>query len=898
MAAYRADIEIGVKGIRFLDELQNKLTQVSKSIEDLNRQTVVVRRTIAGAASATPLGPGGAGVTSASAQSAAFAVEKRISELRRADAQAELKSVKDRAFAENFISSVISKRLQVKQQELATEQRITAEQQKQAAAAFKSRAGSAASNAIIGGAFPLLFGQGAGAAVGGGLGGALGGAFGGTLGFGLSLIGTAIGQAIDDAQKLNRELLGLNGSLSSTGDTSTTTASDISKLASQLGIAKDEALKLVAAFSEFGSASVRESLAASFGAVGGEEAFNALAAAIDNKSTLEAIVKLRDTITDTQAKEALKQLEINGSATANIFLQERLIKLQEQKLIKQAEEVTILDRILAGFAALGSQGQFIDPGTFGKERAADVRKAAAERKKAQQQALQDTRNFLLEVNRLNEKFTTKSKKAPKGPKGPEDRTVSLRADLDALRSIGDAEDRIRDLRFTGQDALAVQEQTAKTLADIERDRVKQLEQANFASEKFTINEIARERSLQAQRVAADELRQIEFDRVKKALEAKNAVEEATQPILEVSRQQRIQLEDAKKFNQLVREGILPAEAERLINFQRLVESELQSLDTTIARNEARVTELETEVQALEVKADAVALEKGVTDEIFAQIQARGGNINKIREEIDALRARREAIAGAAAAGPGAAPTNQERLQSEIGQLQGQLNQLVDPVNQLVIGAQAIGDAFGQSFRDIISGTVPVQQALSNFFGQIASSFLDNAAQIIAAQLQIFVLQTLLGFAGGAAKSGGGGGLGNLISGFRQYNFEGFSASFAEGGFVTGPTNAIIGEGGEAEYVIPASKMNAAMARYSKGVRGDAVIAGEGGSAQAAAVSAGPMEPIDVRYSVERINNVDYVTTDQFQRGLAQAAQQGAVQGERRALRTLSNSPANRRRIGL
>jgi hypothetical protein len=50
--------------------------------------------------------------------------------------------------------------------------------------------------------------------------------------------------------------------------------------------------------------------------------------------------------------------------------------------------------------------------------------------------------------------------------------------------------------------------------------------------------------------------------------------------------------------------------------------------------------------------------------------------------------------------------------------------------------------------------------------------------------------------------------------------------------------------------------------------------------------------------VERINNVDYVTTDQFQRGLAQAAQQGAVQGERRALRTLGNSPANRRRIGL
>ena len=52
-------------------------------------------------------------------------------------------------------------------------------------------------NAVIGGAFPLLFGQGLGASVGGGLGGLAGGALGGNFGFGLSLIGTAIGSAVD-----------------------------------------------------------------------------------------------------------------------------------------------------------------------------------------------------------------------------------------------------------------------------------------------------------------------------------------------------------------------------------------------------------------------------------------------------------------------------------------------------------------------------------------------------------------------------------------------------------------------------------------------------------------------------------------------------------------------------
>lgn len=68
-----------------------------------------------------------------------------------------------------------------------------------AAKAKRTRQSEATSNAIIGGAFPLLFGQGIGASLGGGLGGAAGGALGGQLGFGLSLVGTALGSVFDQA---------------------------------------------------------------------------------------------------------------------------------------------------------------------------------------------------------------------------------------------------------------------------------------------------------------------------------------------------------------------------------------------------------------------------------------------------------------------------------------------------------------------------------------------------------------------------------------------------------------------------------------------------------------------------------------------------------------------------
>ena len=122
--------------------------------------------------------------------------------------------------------------------------------------------------------------------------------------------------------------------------------------------------------------------------------------------------------------------------------------------------------------------------------------------------------------------------------------------------------------------------------------------------------------------------------------------------------------------------------------------------------------------------------------------------------------------------------------------------------------------------------------------------------------------------------------------------------FASGGFVSGATPAVVGEAGP-EYIIPESKMRSAMSRYSRGARGSAVIpegggggtSGEGGGTAVAA-------PIDVRFSVERINNIDYVTSEEFQAGLQQAASQGAQRGQQLALTRLQQSPATRRRLGL
>jgi len=66
--------------------------------------------------------------------------------------------------------------------------------------------GQVQSSALIGGAFPLLFGQGIAASAGGFAGGAAGGLLGGQFGFALSLVGTQIGAFIDGLGKKAIEL--------------------------------------------------------------------------------------------------------------------------------------------------------------------------------------------------------------------------------------------------------------------------------------------------------------------------------------------------------------------------------------------------------------------------------------------------------------------------------------------------------------------------------------------------------------------------------------------------------------------------------------------------------------------------------------------------------------------
>lgn len=113
-------------------------------------------------------------------------------------------------------------------------------------------------------------------------------------------------------------------------------------------------------------------------------------------------------------------------------------------------------------------------------------------------------------------------------------------------------------------------------------------------------------------------------------------------------------------------------------------------------------------------------------------------------------------------------------------------------------SSTFGQGLTNTFESIISGSQSAIQAIGGFLTSLVARLIAAAA---AAAL-LAVILSAVGFGGGlsgAASSAGS--FKNLFNGL-----SGFTA-FAEGGIVSGPTRALIGEGGEPEAVMPLSKLS-------------------------------------------------------------------------------------------
>ena len=249
----------------------------------------------------------------------------------------------------------------------------------------------------------------------------------------------------------------------------------------------------------------------------------------------------------------------------------------------------------------------------------------------------------------------------------------------------------------------------------------------------------------------------------------------------------------------------------------------------------------------------------------------------------------------------AAPlTDVQKIDQHIGKLKDEIASLTSISNIAITSAEGIGNAFAQSFQGLISGTMTAKEALGSFFKSVADMFLEMAAQIIAKQITMIILQTILKALGAVGGGGGGGGGGAAALGSNP-NVAAYSGTGigdigigtfpmrATGGPVTSQQPYMVGERGP-ELFVPGSNGGV---MSNNDLR--SAMNSQGGGAAGSPV-------LNMSFESTTIGGVEYVSRDQLEQAMAEtrrsASRDGAQRGMTMTLDRIQNSSSTRRRVGI
>ncbi len=344
-------------------------------------------------------------------------------------------------------------------------------------------------------------------------------------------------------------------------------------------------------------------------------------------------------------------------------------------------------------------------------------------------------------------------------------------------------------------------------------------------------------------------------------------EKALKPLQDAVQAVKEQAKVDERIEELIREGISPQRAEDIVNLEKIKKKTIERLNI--------------EIDVLK----AIVNQGGATQ---AQIDALDALMKK-RKEAEDVDPKEET-----------SNVKYDDAKSEFDQFKDAFE---DGLNDMMnVGPKLAGVAVG-AIGTMTDGLIELITTGKADFKAMAASILKDIAKIMIQAAIAGAVKKMFGLADGGVIQGGR------------------IQPYAKGGVVGGPTVfpmaggdvGLMGEAGP-EAVMPLkrgpggrlgvevanqSNPREAMARYSRGSsRGDLIPSDGGSSASGEDGGNAVAAAIDVRYTVERINSVDYVTADQFQNGLQSAAAQGAQRGEQNTLKRLQMSGSTRKRIGL
>jgi len=252
-------------------------------------------------------------------------------------------------------------------------------------------------------------------------------------------------------------------------------------------------------------------------------------------------------------------------------------------------------------------------------------------------------------------------------------------------------------------------------------------------------------------------------------------------------------------------------------------------------------------------------------------------------------------------------SNETIVKKRVDELQSEISEMTKLGNVAVKVADNIGAAFSTAFQDVINGSKSTQQALSDMFKTIGENFVAMAADIIAQQIQMIILQTILKALGAVAGASGGGEAaskagsqinvspgpdalkgGTFFADPSQFAPPTLIAGQANGGPVEAGRPYMVGERGP-ELFIPGSNGGIMRNEDMRRMMGNSPAGA--GSPQ-----------MNFTFETTNIGGTEFVSREQLEVAMSttrrQAASDGAKQGMSMTLDKMQNSPRTRSRVGI
>jgi tape measure domain-containing protein len=383
-----------------------------------------------------------------------------------------------------------------------------------------------------------------------------------------------------------------------------------------------------------------------------------------------------------------------------------------------------------------------------------------------------------------------------------------------------------------------------------------------------------------------------------ALEMDKALEERQSRIAEITRSTA----DTATKNAQIKDATLDADQKIYAVQQAIKEQEAERTKSF----DAIIADLNLEL-ALKTATTEQAREQLRLEAEIAKLKGQGFT----PEEIGTITAKKTELA--------APKTDQQNIADKIGKLKDEIADLTSLSNIAITSAEGIGNAFAQSFQGLISGSMTAKEALGSFFKSVADMFLEMAAKIIAKQITMIILQTILKALGAVAGgSGGGGGGGGTVTGdfMNTEALKGFTpaangatfangiAKFANGGIVGSPTLFKFADGGTTRTGLMGEAGPEAIMPLKRGADGSLGVQANGlRDAMNQDRAGGSGSPVlNMSFQSTNINGVEYVSRDQLESAMAQtrrdASRDGAKRGMTMTLDKLQQSPSTRSRVGM